>query len=274
MRTSYALVKKGNARATRVFETPAEAWQYAKATLENAWRTLRAFLSWCTVEADLPRNPAQFVRWDVDARSPKPKTVLNRDEVTRLLAAAKAESDPSIHIMTVVGLVGAMRSSELSALERSDVDLEKGTVSINRSHTEGTVGKPKTLGSRRTVILPPEVVEEMKIFLAWQDENEVKGRPVLFPTSWGTRRTPSSFNDALARCATKAGIDKHVTSHALRRTANNLLRQTAGEIVARAVTGHVTQQMTAHYSDVDRDERTAALHTAFGGAFGRSNASA
>ena len=36
------------------------------------------------------------------------------------------------------------------------------------------------------------------------------------------------------RCAERAGIKKHLTSHVLRRTSNNLLRQTAGDLVARS----------------------------------------
>ena len=88
----------------------------------------------------------------------------------------------------------------------------------------------------------------------------------MFPTIKGTMRQPASINYCLDKCAKRAGLTKAITSHAMRRTTNNLLRKTAGEIVARKVTGHVTQQMTEHYSDVDRDERASALHNAFGSA--------
>ena len=70
------------------------------------------------------------------------------------------------------------------------------------------------------------------------------------------------------RCALRAGIDKHLTPQAMRRTSKSLIRKTAGAIVARAITGHTTQQMTQHYSEVDHDERTAVLRAAFGGALG------
>jgi hypothetical protein len=43
-----------------------------------------------------------------------------------------------------------------------------------------------------------------------------------------------------------------------RRTFNNIARQVAGEIVTRAITSHVTQAMTEHYSHVGRDEKLAA----------------
>ena len=46
--------------------------------------------------------------------------------------------------------------------------------------------------------------------------------------------------------------------HVLRRTFNNLSRQVAGAIVTRAITGHVTEEMTEHYSHVDRAEKLRA----------------
>ena len=72
----------------------------------------------------------------------------------------------------------------------------------------------------------------------------------------------------MRRCAKRAGIDKALSSHCLRRTSNNLIRQAAGELVAQAVTGHVTLEMTRHYSDVDTEERVMALQAAFGDALG------
>jgi integrase len=238
---------------------------YAKGSLASAWRTLRAFLTWATVEADLPRNPGEFVRWDVEAASPVPKAVLTQVEVGKLLAAAKAEKDPGIRVMFLVALTGALRASEISGLEVGDVDLGKGTVTVARSFSEGHLGKPKTEGSRRVVLLPPEVTAEVTAYLAGRSAGP---QEILFPTSTGTRRTPASFRAPMKRLALAAGIPKHLTSHVLRRTSNNLIRQSAGDLVARAVTGHVTAEMTRLYSEVDHAERTAALRGAFGGSLG------
>jgi len=68
----------------------------------------------------------------------------------------------------------------------------------------------------------------------------------------------------LIRCGEKAGLTKHVTPQTLRRTVNNLIRQAAGEIAARAITGHATQAMTEHYSDVTAAEKHRAGRAAFG----------
>ena len=54
------------------------------------------------------------------------------------------------------------------------------------------------------------------------------------------------------------GITKRVSVHGLRRTFNKLSRQVAGVTVTRAITGHVTEEMTEHYSHVDRAEKLRA----------------
>jgi len=57
---------------------------------------------------------------------------------------------------------------------------------------------------------------------------------------------------ALAAC----NIDRKVTPHGLRHTANNELRKvTSGEVV-RAIIGHTTEAMTHHYSHVDEIEKS------------------
>lgn len=50
----------------------------------------------------------------------------------------------------------------------------------------------------------------------------------------------------------------------MRRTFNNLVRQAAGDIAARAMVGHATAQMTEHYSDVTVQEKREAQQAAFG----------
>src|SRR5678815_4842698 len=103
-------------RGTKTFKmTPRP---FANASLANAWRTLRAFMGWLTVEADLTRNPAAFVRWQDNGSllPPTAKTVLTRDEVARILDAARTDADRAAWPMFAVALAGALRSSELTAL--------------------------------------------------------------------------------------------------------------------------------------------------------------
>jgi len=76
----------------------------------------------------------------------------------------------------------------------------------------------------------------------------------LAPLTPASGRRPLPLRRALRR----VGISKRVSVHGLRRTFNNLSRQVAGNIVTRAITGHVTEEMTEHYSHVDRAEKLRA----------------
>lgn len=55
-----------------------------------------------------------------------------------------------------------MRPSECTALRVGDIDLEKATISIDKSRYLGDENAPKTTGSGRTVKLLPNVVDVLK----------------------------------------------------------------------------------------------------------------
>jgi len=80
----------------------------------------------------------------------------------------------------------------------------------------------------------------------------------VFANEDGGLLGPCALRFPLQRVLKRAGITKRVSVHGLRRTFNNLSRQVAGNIVTRAITGHVTEEMTEHYSHVDRAEKLRA----------------
>ncbi len=73
------------------------------------------------------------------------------------------------------------------------------------------------------------------------------------PRAWGTVSSRPKIGGTEVRqnraILARAGITKRVTVHGLRRTFNNLSRQIAGNIVTRAITAHVTEEMTEHLGD-------------------------
>lgn len=100
----------------------------------------------------------------------------------------------------------------------------------------------------------------------WQVERKVKGIETgfVFLSDTGRLRFSNVLTKPLANCAQRAEVNKHVTSHTMRRTFNNLARQAAGEIVARSMTGHTTTAMTEHYSHVTLEEKNKAVSAALG----------
>jgi len=82
----------------------------------------------------------------------------------------------------------------------------------------------------------------------------------MFPSMVGTYRTPNSLDAAWAKCLAEAQTDKRFTIHGLRYTFTDLVRlANVDAVVRRALTGHVTEEMQRHYSNVGLDEKQAAV---------------
>jgi integrase len=171
--------------------------------------------------------------------------------------------------MIWVGFSTGMRFGELSALLWSDVDFDKKCIHVRKSQVNGLVGPTKTRGYR-TVPLHPLVADVLRRQQRWVETQAIRcvDAGMVFPSNVGSYRHASVLQAPLRRCVQRAGIDKHVSAHTMRRTFNNLARMAAGEIVTRSMTGHATSAMTEHYSHVSIGEKAKALDAAIGGAFG------
>ena len=246
---------------------------YAKPTLQSVWATLRAMLKRAVIMRDFDHDPTSGVKFDIGDHvggeqrpERKSKETLTREELGRMLEAAKTES-PDVRAMIVVQVSTGLRFCELSALEWQDVDLDNGRLKIQRSQVEGRVGPPKTEVTRRDVYLSPAIIEALKEHRRWQVQKQVAGlsKGLVFPSNTGGYRNPALFKKPLTRCCKLAGVEKHISSHCLRKTANNLLRQANNsDVVVRAMIGHATSEMTRLYSNVGDDEKAQAHAAAFG----------
>ena len=82
----------------------------------------------------------------------------------------------------------------------------------------------------------------------------------MFPTKLGTLREWGSLTKAWTKCKKAAGITQRFTVHGLRRTFNDQLRRAKVDpVIAKAITGHVTEAMREHYSTVGLEEKRAAV---------------
>jgi len=237
---------------------------YAKDTLASAWRLIATMLRDAELLIGVANTSPDHMRFSVQATTVRPKDTLTREELSALLEVAELESPDIRAMLWLLGTTG-MRFGEMSALTWDDIDFEHQRIRVRRSQVEGKVFPTKT-STQRTVPILPVVADLLKAHRAWLDQQRFKRADgLLFPSRVGGYRDSAVTRAALRRCARAAGIEKTVTNQALRRTANNLIRQSAGEIAARAITGHTTQAMTEHYSDVTIDEKLAAGSVAFGG---------
>jgi integrase len=176
----------------------------------------------------------------------------------RLLKALEAMTDERSLLYYTLALLLAstgLRWGEATALVWSDVNLDTCDVVVSRGHVRGHVDTTKTDCVKR-VPLAPEVADSLRRLRAEQLRGQVAGLEsgVVFPSRVGTLMRPSSFRKRLAT-ACKAANVRSISPHAFRHTMNNAAKKVASGDIVRSITGHVTSEMTEHYSWVNQDEK-------------------
>lgn len=236
------------------------AMQLSPGTANKALRVVRTLLGDAAVAFGLPRSPADRVRaLPVRRFTEDEPNCLTADELRAVLWALREVAPQHYPLALTLALTG-LRFGEASALKWSDIDEAAGVIRVVRAHWCGKVSTTKT-GVARTVPLPAELAAVLRDHRAGLVARQARGLADgwVFPSAVGGLHEPSVLRKPLAAALRRAGIGMRFTVHGFRRTFNNLARQVAGEIVTRAITGHVTPAMTEHYSHVGVEEKRDAV---------------
>lgn len=151
---------------------------------------------------------------------------LGRVQTRRLLEAAEGDR---LHAYYVVAVAAGLRPGEMLALRWSDLDLEVGTMRINRALSDGEFAATKTSRSRRKIELcntarsalrahrKRQLEEKLKKAGLWRDHG------LVFPSTVGTplshRNVVRSFKSLLKR----ADLPISTRLYDLRHTCATLL---------------------------------------------------
>ena len=199
------------------------------------------------------------VRWGVawrnvaSAVSPPKKSrremlVLNAAELAVLLDAVGTSTFG--HVIAAAAYTG-MRRGELVGLQWRDIDLDRGTLSVQRSlqlvPRRGYVAsEPKTSRSRRTITLGTTLVATFKRQRALQAENRLAAGPVWNEGGWvftrpdGRPVDPTIVSRKFRSVVTELGLPP-VRLHDLRHTHATLL-------LVQGVHPKVVQERLGHFS--------------------------
>lgn len=222
----------------------------ANRTVRHCHSVLHMALNQAVVLGLLQRNPAKDLPPPRVAR--REMRTLPRDEVRRLLFSSAGSR---WHALWAVLVTTGLRLGEASALRWSDLDLRKGTATIQRSVQRQTgVGmvfvEPKTEGSRRTVQLPPGAVATLKEHrpLVLQERLAAGGLwndlDLIFPSPLGGPIDPARVNESLHTALHKANLPR-LRVHDLPHTAATLLLEGGTHPkVVQDLLGHSTIAMT------------------------------
>ena len=191
--------------------------QYTHAVLRRA---LKQAKRWGMVN----RNVAD----DVDPPRLKRDEIhpLDREQTRRLLGAAEGDR---LHALCVVAVTAGLRPGEMRALRWSDVDLEAGTLRINRALSEGEFAAPKTPRGRRKIELSDtaraalrahrkrQLEERMKKAGLWEDHG------LVFPSAVGTPLSHRNLVRSFKALLKRAGLPASTRLYDLRHTCATLL---------------------------------------------------
>jgi integrase len=228
------------------------------ASILRAHRVLSRALRVAVQRGKVARNVATLV--DPPAvKRPQTALPLNQQEARRVLAAAQRHRNAA---RWTVALAVGLRQSEALGLRWADVDLANGTLSVRRGlHRVAGQGlvyeEPKAELSRRTLGLPTQLVDALRVHRAaqleervtagslWEDHDldfaQANGRPIERKSDWQAWK-------ALLR---EAGV-REVRLHDGRHTAATLLlSEGVHPRVVMEVLGHAQMRTTTDtYSHV------------------------
>jgi integrase len=160
------------------------------------------------------------------------------------------KDDPLHAFWVLLGTTG-LRLGEALGLRWPDIDLEVGTVRVQRAlqrqRGKGLVfTSPKTAQSRRTLDLTKVAIQALKEHQArWEDRKEMlaarwKGTDVVFVTDIGTPLEPTRIVGRFGKLLEQACLPR-IRVHDLRHTAATLALQ-------QGVSAKVVQEMLGHSS--------------------------
>jgi integrase len=198
-------------------------------------------------------NPASAV--ELPEKQPtREKRVLMPDEVTRLLAVLR---EP-VYTMVLIAVLTGLRIGEIIGLRWADVDLDRNELRVEQSVYRGSVGSPKTKGSRRTLPLPEAAVEALKQ-LAQRLPHGNPERPVFCSRKGTALSDTNLLLRHLKPAGKKIGVP-WISWHTFRRTHATLLQLAGGSAKdAQAQLGHaqITTTLGIYTIPVPAHQRAA-----------------
>jgi hypothetical protein len=175
----------------------------------------------------LPTHPLPPVTKPPDPRARARSLAL--EEQQRLFAACQQSRNPHLYLVVVLALATATRKNELLQRQWTEIDLERGILSIPRSKNK----------ERRAIPLVPPALELLRLHARYGHHGWVFPRP--------DRRQPVYVDYAFRAACARAGI-QNFHFHDLSHTAASYLAMSGASIQEIAmILGHKTLKQTMRY---------------------------
>lgn len=129
------------------------------------------------------QNVAQGVTVKRSGRDKEKITVPTKEHMRALIESAGAARAMDLPLLLVL-LFAGLRASEVRALPWRNVDLKRGTITVDRrADFRNIIGPPKSEAGFRTIPVPSVVVTELK---KWKLRCQKSANDLVFPSEKGT----------------------------------------------------------------------------------------
>lgn len=221
----------------------------------KAYRLLRGILSTAVDDEVIVRNPCRIRGAGVER--PTEQRIAS---IPELYAIARAVPDRYRSLVLLAGLTG-LRTGELFALCRGDLDLLHATVSVDKQRVRldsgaVSIAPPKTQAGRRVVALPRILVPDLQQHLARYVLPDPQA--VVFTGPRGAALDRTNFRERVWQPAIQSVGFDHLRVHDLRHSAATLAATTGAstkELMARL--GHASPRAALIYQHATRDRDRA-----------------
>lgn len=217
--------------------------ELSTATINDIYRCIvSCSLRYAEGRGWIEKNPMQFVKLPSVVKDHG--RAMTNQEISAMWSVAKRDRVGSIALPLLLGT--GMRKGELLGLEWDDIDLEQGTVSINKAWGcvggKGTLLPPKTKSSYRVITLPQELTELLR---AYRYSRDGKGRKyVIGQTRADKRIDPNNFDRSFHKWRDRAGVSKDIHPHSTRHTYCTVMIERGVEAIdLKLLTGHTDTRM-------------------------------
>jgi integrase len=260
----YVLPQLGDLPLDKITPTVVRGWHAAllrdgsPTPARQSYALLRGILNTAVADELIMRNPC-LVRGAGVARTGE-RSVATLPQIQALADAVP----PRYRMLILLAAWSGARWGELVALSCARLDLDRGTMTIDRQYVELednslVLDTPKTAAGIRTVHLPPHLLDELRERLdAYPDPD--RGRSLVFTNGEGRPLSRGGFRSTWVKARERVGLPTF-RFHDLRHTGNTLAASTGAstkELMARM--GHASMRAALIYqhASADRDAAIAA----------------
>lgn len=173
-------------------------------------------------------------------------TYLSKEQVQRLIEAAKIHQSSVVYPFIVIGLETSMRKSEILSITLENIDTNKKVIYIPKAKS----------GARQQPI-----TSNLATFLQGYIDSAEKDQIWLFPSPRSKTGHIENIEKAFRAVVSEAGMDpKQVVRHTLRHTAITHLVQAGVDLpTVQRISGHKSIDMVVRYSHQNGEHISEAM---------------